>query len=100
MKISIKSFYELKKELGNVLERALKFFSIFGMVAYRTIGSPHFGGCCRFTPSCSEFALGCYHRFSFITATKLTFLRLISCRPGGKFGYDPVPEKGELNGPE
>lgn len=75
----------------------LRFFSIILMVGYRTVGTSHLGGCCRFTPSCSEFALGCYHRFNFLKATQLTFKRLLSCRPGGGFGFDPIPESGELD---
>ncbi len=62
------------------------------MLVYRSIGTLHIGGCCRFEPSCSEYALTCYSRFSFLKATQLTFDRLISCRPFGKMGYDPAPE--------
>jgi len=62
------------------------------MLAYKSMASHHFGGCCRFEPSCSEYALTCYKKFNFFTATKLTFNRLINCRPFGKWGYDPAPE--------
>lgn len=73
-------------------ENILKFISIFIMLIYRTIGTLHIGGGCRFEPSCSEYALTCYNRFSFLKATHLTFKRLMSCRPFGKMGYDPAPE--------
>lgn len=77
----------------NFLIKIPSFLSITLISAYRTIGTQHLGGCCRFEPSCSEYSLLCYQRFSFIKATKLTIVRIFSCRPGGTFGFDPVPER-------
>ena len=50
-------------------------------------------GMCKFTPSCSEYAIGCYERFGFIKGSYLTIKRIIRCNPFNKGGYDPVPEK-------
>ena len=48
------------------------------------------GGCCRFYPSCSEYALLVYKSQSFGKATTLIFKRLLDCRPWGpKFRYEP-----------
>lgn len=58
---------------------------------YRTIGTTFLGGCCRFEPSCSEYALVCFHNLSLAKALKLTFFRVLKCRPFGPVGYDPVP---------
>jgi len=80
------------------LDLLFKKLSILLMLVYRAFGTFHIGGGCRFEPSCSEYALCCYERFSFSKATALTVKRLASCRPFGRFGYDPVPEKlGRIN---
>jgi putative membrane protein insertion efficiency factor len=48
---------------------------------------------CRFTPSCSEYALTALERFGGWKALHLVVRRLARCRPGGPFGWDPVPEE-------
>jgi putative membrane protein insertion efficiency factor len=47
--------------------------------------------CCRFTPSCSAYALQCYQRHRPIYATVLMFWRLFRCNPFCRGGYDPCP---------
>lgn len=61
------------------------------IMCYRIIISPFFSPCCRFTPTCSEYALTAFKRYGFFKGFKLTAKRLIRCRPGGGQGYDPVP---------
>jgi hypothetical protein len=51
-----------------------------------------FGPCCRFTPSCSSYALLSIHRFGIMEGAWLIFRRLIKCHPFHPGGYDPVPE--------
>lgn len=46
---------------------------------------------CRFTPTCSHYAKGCYEKFNFFKASFLTAKRLLKCNPLFKPGYDPVP---------
>ena len=48
-------------------------------------------GCCRFTPTCSTYALEAYEKYGFFKATRLTIWRVIRCNPFSKGGYDPVP---------
>ena len=48
---------------------------------------------CRFTPTCSNYAKEAYTKYGFFYGSYLTIRRLFRCRPFGKFGYDPVPEK-------
>lgn len=52
---------------------------------------------CRFYPTCSNYAIEALDRFGTIKGSILTVKRLWRCRPFGKFGYDPVPEKGRTN---
>lgn len=59
---------------------------------YQVCISPLFGPCCRFTPSCSEYAKIAIERFGAVKGMRLAFKRLMRCRPGQDYGYDPVPK--------
>lgn len=48
---------------------------------------------CRFTPTCSSYALEAIERHGARRGLALTVRRLGRCRPGGPSGYDPVPER-------
>ena len=58
---------------------------------YQFAISPHLAGCCRFVPSCSAYGLQAFRKYGFIKGLTLTAKRLSRCRPGGPYGYDPVP---------
>ncbi|ERP31177.1 membrane protein insertion efficiency factor YidD [Chitinivibrio alkaliphilus] len=47
-------------------------------------------GVCRFTPSCSVYARDAVKTLPLHRAMLQIIQRLIRCRPGGGFGYDPV----------
>lgn len=47
---------------------------------------------CRFTPTCSQYAVEALTRHGVRRGLRLTLARLARCRPGGPFGLDPVPE--------
>lgn len=47
---------------------------------------------CRFTPTCSQYAIEAINRHGSRRGLSLTVRRLVRCRPGGPFGFDPVPE--------
>jgi uncharacterized protein len=59
---------------------------------YRYTLSTFLGPCCRFTPSCSSYAVLSVQRFGAKEGTWLIFKRLIKCHPFHPGGYDPVPE--------
>jgi uncharacterized protein len=50
-------------------------------------------GQCRFTPSCSEYALEAICRHGVARGGWLAVKRLLRCRPWGAHGPDPVPPK-------
>ncbi|HAM16245.1 MAG TPA: membrane protein insertion efficiency factor YidD [Eggerthellaceae bacterium] len=58
---------------------------------YQFALSPHLAGCCRFEPTCSSYGLQAFQKYGFFKALKLTLSRLSRCRPGGPYGYDPLP---------
>jgi putative membrane protein insertion efficiency factor len=47
---------------------------------------------CRFTPSCSEYAVEAVERHGALRGSLLAARRLLRCRPGGARGADPVPQ--------
>lgn len=47
--------------------------------------------CCRFIPSCSEYARKAIIKHGTMRGGWLILKRIFRCRPLGRFGYDPVP---------
>jgi len=70
---------------------------IFVVRVYRGTLSPGktflFGptGQCRFTPSCSEYALGAVRTHGALAGSWLAAKRVCRCHPWGDCGHDPVP---------
>ncbi|MBI2709834.1 MAG: membrane protein insertion efficiency factor YidD [Actinobacteria bacterium] len=46
---------------------------------------------CRFTPTCSSYALEALATHGSVRGTWLAARRLLRCRPFGASGWDPVP---------
>ena len=46
---------------------------------------------CRFTPTCSQYAIQALRKHGAIKGLYLTIRRLLRCHPWGGSGYDPVP---------
>ncbi len=49
--------------------------------------------CCRFTPTCSQYAITAIERFGAIRGSFMAMWRILRCAPWSAGGYDPVPEK-------
>jgi len=62
---------------------------------YRAVISPLLPHVCRFTPSCSNYAIQALEIHGPVTGSWLTLKRLARCHPiswpGGSSGFDPVP---------
>jgi putative membrane protein insertion efficiency factor len=59
--------------------------------AYQFGLSPLLGGHCRFSPSCSEYAIEALRRHGAIHGAWLALTRVARCQPWGGLGHDPVP---------
>ena len=46
---------------------------------------------CRFTPTCSAYALEAVEKYGALKGGYLALRRILKCHPFHKGGYDPVP---------
>ena len=58
---------------------------------YRYLLSPWWGTQCRFSPTCSEFALEAIERHGAARGGWLAARRVCRCHPWRTGGFDPVP---------
>ncbi len=75
----------------------MKHVMIWLISLYRKCISPLKPPCCRFTPTCSAYALEAFKKRGFFVGLILTVGRICRCNPFFKGGYDPVPERGLRN---
>ena len=70
----------------------MKAFLLGAIRFYQRFISPCFPARCRFTPTCSAYAVEAFQRYGAIVGLGLTVWRLLRCNPLCHGGYDPVPE--------
>lgn len=58
---------------------------------YQKFISPYKRPCCRFTPTCSQYALEAFRKHGPFKGLFLSVWRILRCNPWGGSGYDPVP---------
>jgi len=58
---------------------------------YQWFISPFLPNACRFTPTCSQYALDAFKKYGPIKGFWLSLKRLSACHPWGRHGHDPVP---------
>lgn len=58
---------------------------------YRGCISPMHQPCCRFIPTCSQYALEAIEKYGALKGGYLALRRILRCNPFHKGGYDPVP---------
>lgn len=71
----------------------MKFLMMSLIRFYMKFISPLKKPCCRFIPTCSEYALEAVDRFGAFRGGFMAFCRILKCNPFCKGGYDPVPRK-------
>lgn len=72
----------------------MKHLCIWLVRLYQKFISPIKPSCCRFTPTCSAYAIEAFEKRGFFVGLFLTVWRLLRCNPFCRAGYDPVPLKG------
>ena len=61
---------------------------------YRTYVSPTRMPICRFSPTCSEYAVTALRTRGLVVGSTLAVVRLAKCAPWHPGGWDPVPARG------
>lgn len=74
------------------LKCLVKNFFLVGIKCYRWIVSPCLGTCCRFYPTCSEYALEAFEKRGVLMGLFLTTKRVLKCHPYHPGGFDYVPQ--------
>jgi putative membrane protein insertion efficiency factor len=59
---------------------------------YQACLSPFLGCNCRFTPSCSHYAIEAVEKHGSVKGSVMAAKRILRCHPFGGSGYDPVKE--------
>lgn len=73
------------------ISAALQWLAIKFIRGYQLVISPMMGPRCRFTPTCSHYAIEAIKCHGMAKGCWLTACRLVKCHPLHKGGYDPVP---------
>lgn len=58
---------------------------------YQIAFSPYFGQQCRFSPTCSQYAVDAINKHGALWGSAYTIRRLSHCHPWHAGGHDPVP---------
>ena len=76
---------------GGFVSRLLARMLIGVVVSYQLVLRPLLVGACRFSPSCSEYAIAAIRIHGAWRGGWMALARIGRCRPGAAGGYDPVP---------
>lgn len=68
----------------------MKFLVLDFLKLYKTFLSPFLPPACRFTPTCSEYAMQAVEKYGFLRGTWLAVKRILRCQPFCKGGFDPL----------
>ena len=82
-----KGFYSLWLFLSTILSKIMLGLIWF----YRHCISPLTPAACRYTPTCSQYAVEAIKKYGPFKGGWLAFRRILRCNPWGGSGYDPVP---------
>lgn len=70
---------------------------VIGIIRFYRLGiSPYLPPHCRYTPTCSSYAIEAINRFGIVRGGWMAMKRIGRCHPWHAGGYDPVPEAVHL----
>lgn len=86
-----------------LLRRTITTLALRGIRLYQSTLSPDHGwlrpffplGCCRYFPTCSEYAAQALERFGLARGGWLGVKRVFRCHPWAQGGFDPLPQQTE-----
>lgn len=73
------------------ISRATVWVMCLPVKFYQGAISPMFPAACRYTPTCSQYAIEALRKHGPVKGTWLAIRRIMRCHPWGGHGYDPVP---------
>lgn len=76
----------------------MKWLLIGLLRAYQLLLSPFLGQHCRFTPTCSQYAIDALRGHGACRGSLLAARRVLRCHPWHPGGIDPVPERRRTHG--
>lgn len=68
----------------------MRWIFIHLVLLYRISLGPFMGGRCRFTPTCSQYALDAINKYGAMSGAWRAAKRIARCHPWGGRGYDPA----------
>lgn len=81
----------MTKRTSEILKKVAVFPLVLLVKFYQVCISPLKGPSCRFTPTCSQYALEALRKYGPFKGSYLAVRRILRCHPWGGSGYDPVP---------
>lgn len=69
----------------------MKHLLLAALRFYKAQVSPALPAACRYSPTCSEYAMEAVERHGALRGSLLAIRRVLSCNPFSHGGYDPVP---------
>jgi putative membrane protein insertion efficiency factor len=81
----------VRPDAVELIRRATLSLALGTIGLYRCLISPLFPRCCRFAPSCSDYAAQALRKHGLLRGLRLTARRILRCHPLGGSGFDPVP---------
>jgi len=83
---------DLTKPVKPALWKIILSFPFIALIKiYQWVISPILGPKCRYTPTCSHYALEAFKKYGPFKGFWLALKRIGRCHPWGGHGYDPVP---------
>ena len=79
------------RRLWGAVSKMLVWLLVMPIRFYQRYISPHTPPACRFTPTCSQYAVEALRKHGPIKGLWLAVWRILRCNPWGGSGYDPVP---------
>lgn len=68
----------------------VKKFLVNSIIFYRNFLSGYKLQCCRYHPSCSEYAAEAIEKKGVFRGALISLFRILKCNPFSRGGYDPV----------